>query len=447
MNIDINFEQQISRRSRLFSINPEGINTYEVESLISYMSRLAFYHGVTLGELLDLEIARELKKEYLHDLIKYRKTVYSKYILGSPEVSLDFVEAIEKLTCQKNIINLTFLNWRGLINKGINQDKRFWCSLCLEESKIYGYETYEKLIWLLRIIDYCPKHFIKLESRCPHCNKTNPLILSQMRAGFCSKCQKWLGSDISTPSLLNDWELWKVNNTKYLMDYFQNATYIPTKYIIGDILKKLVKQYTKGNKTAFARIFGIRIPSVSDWINNRYTMPFHRLLKFSCYFNISIVDLLEQKEYKLNDINKSAISLFVKKNGNNKLDFDPVKLRYELKEILLSKEEPPPSMIEVISRLGYSRSRLYRHGNELCKKISEKRKNYISKKKIEHEETIYNEIYRVVKEIIEEGQYPTETNIRKKLSFPMFYTKMNFALEKVFKELQIENKKVKDDNL
>lgn len=54
----------IPSRSRLFSLEPIGIGTSYVESLSSYVTRLAEVHCVYLGILMTREIKSALSKEY-----------------------------------------------------------------------------------------------------------------------------------------------------------------------------------------------------------------------------------------------------------------------------------------------------------------------------------------------------------------------------------------------
>jgi hypothetical protein len=52
-------------RSRLFHQSPIGVGTPNVESLTSYVSRLAVAHSVSPGTLLAIEIGPLVKTNYL----------------------------------------------------------------------------------------------------------------------------------------------------------------------------------------------------------------------------------------------------------------------------------------------------------------------------------------------------------------------------------------------
>ncbi len=52
-------------RSRLYSIRPEGVGTARVESLTSYIQRLAGAHGVATRALVSVEILPRCESQYL----------------------------------------------------------------------------------------------------------------------------------------------------------------------------------------------------------------------------------------------------------------------------------------------------------------------------------------------------------------------------------------------
>ncbi|RFB14964.1 hypothetical protein DZB84_13720 [Bacillus sp. HNG] len=426
-------------RSRLYNLEPVGIGTAEVESLTSYFSRLANCHSVKLSKLLDLEVSKELIKEYLSNSIKRNRTKYTQYINGTSEVSIDFVQALEKLTTRNDLINLTCQNWRGISGHSILNNKRVWCSQCLYEAKIFGYETYEKLIWQIKMINICPEHRTKLESKCPHCNRENAVMSAKLRPGFCSKCEKWLGDNVFSPTKIDEWEKWKINNIKLLLEYFQNSSIVPLNNIIPKFMERLINIFTGGNVRAFAREVGVSRNTLRDFVNGKPSyISLERLLKILYYFEITILEMIELKEIKITKVNKHANSLFQKQNI--KRDVNPGEIREKLSMIISLNEIPPPSVKQVMKRLNYSSSTLYKYASDLCKVLAENRANYLNQKKIERLKMIDLEVSRVVKEITAEGKYPSEERVKKRLLFPVYYEELYQAMEKVYKELSIPQK-------
>ncbi len=90
-----------SPRSRLYSLQPGGTNTPWVESLTSYVARLADAHSVYVSTLIKQEIMPALSRE--------RRLLYGSALAGSfwrkavsldgmDEWNCDFTAALSKLT-------------------------------------------------------------------------------------------------------------------------------------------------------------------------------------------------------------------------------------------------------------------------------------------------------------------------------------------------------------
>jgi TniQ len=99
-------QPSIPPRSILYQLPPIGIGTPTVESLTSYLARLAVSHTVTVGALLEYEVARLIDKKYgaanLQSISRLRGAVNS---IGS--MTRDLVCALEQLTMQQNLHLLT----------------------------------------------------------------------------------------------------------------------------------------------------------------------------------------------------------------------------------------------------------------------------------------------------------------------------------------------------
>lgn len=54
-----------NQRSELYNIEPLGLETGMVESLSSYIIRLAYKHNLNVGDLVNKLIIPELNKDYL----------------------------------------------------------------------------------------------------------------------------------------------------------------------------------------------------------------------------------------------------------------------------------------------------------------------------------------------------------------------------------------------
>lgn len=185
-------------RSRLYSKGPIGIGTPLVESVTSFTMRLADAHGVTVGTLVQHEVAPRLRS-YL-----YRDPTWNgsgllcsrAYMLnGTQDLARDFVALLEELTSCSGLSVLTMQPWREVLSTQRLLDRhRVWCPVCLETWRLSGQVIYEPLLWQLQVVTHCPVHSVALRSVCPKCGLSMPVLASQTLPGQCSKCQAWLGS-------------------------------------------------------------------------------------------------------------------------------------------------------------------------------------------------------------------------------------------------------------
>src|SRR5438876_11222691 len=110
-------EEQVKTKShsRLYSLEPVGIGSPKVESMTSYIVRLAEAHSVYPRALLTHEIAPLLKQPSLYQngyfvydyLTAYWKN--SSVLNGSTTQTGDMVQALEQLTLRHDLHFLTML--------------------------------------------------------------------------------------------------------------------------------------------------------------------------------------------------------------------------------------------------------------------------------------------------------------------------------------------------
>lgn len=178
--------------SRLFNIEPIGVGTPYIESLPSYIKRLAKAHFVFPGTLLAKEVYSEV---YYYASKEYCLNSWSK-----SDLSFNFVNGIirilENKTSNCNIRYLSLLKFGNKIYQKFHI-RRYaaWCPICYEESKQFNCTIYEPLIWSIEDVSICKKHNVKLHLVCPTCNSQIQRYESELIIGYCPRCNTWLGSD------------------------------------------------------------------------------------------------------------------------------------------------------------------------------------------------------------------------------------------------------------
>jgi TniQ len=155
--------------SRLYSLEPEGIGSPIVESMTSYIVRLAEVHSVYPRALITQEIAPLLKQPSLYQngyFVYDYLTAYWKngsVLNGSTTQTGDIVQALEQLTLRHDLHLLTMLTWQNALSRTkLLRRTRAWCPICYKEWRDKKQILYEPLLWSLEMINVCHQHRLRL---------------------------------------------------------------------------------------------------------------------------------------------------------------------------------------------------------------------------------------------------------------------------------------------
>src|SRR5713101_4537850 len=187
----------IPPRSRLYNLAPLGLNSSLVESLTSYLCRLAYEHHVEVGTLIQYTIAPVIGKQYLAHCQSRGISSFLRYagpINGNGIMASNWVSALESLTLRPDLALLTLLvGANALSQRDLLQPDRQWCTMCYEIWRRRNGIIYEPLLWSINGITVCPEHRRPLERCCSYCSSTLPWLTWCSRPGYCSSCGGWLG--------------------------------------------------------------------------------------------------------------------------------------------------------------------------------------------------------------------------------------------------------------
>lgn len=174
---------------KLFTLEPIGVGTSEVESLSSYVHRLSLIHGVTVGQLLE-----RVERLSGRQRAPYRNSPVLAAFVRPNDTTQTLVEDLEKVTNQKDLAALTLLPIRPCLARDMGcyaKDMR-WCPECLLEQRASGSESYYKLIWQFADVKFCHFHGRTIERVCPRCGKHQNTLKVRSGAEYCQKCRRKL---------------------------------------------------------------------------------------------------------------------------------------------------------------------------------------------------------------------------------------------------------------
>jgi TniQ len=371
-------------RSRLYPLKALYEGTANVESLTSYITRLAGVHQVATGVLLAQEVAPFIDKCSQSSRLSTR--FYSTFFHqtgawnGTGTMAVEPVTILQKLTQQSNLRFLTLLTWAPVLStRQLIRETKAWCPLCYSDLSQHQIPLYEPLLWSISTIKVCLKHKQVLLSKCPNCGENINYLSWNSRSGFCSQCHQWLGLschlDDNIYQTEHDWQ-WQYFVIQEISNILASAPYlmqVPQKDKIAAGIDLCISSYANGQAKAFADLMYLSSTVPSDWRYGRALPALTSLLRVCYRLSISLIDFLTGNvKIDKKEILKELPLCQQQRKTNRPFDLSKVE---NLLLIALS-ESPPKSIKHVASEMGYDLPSLYRHFPNLCHEISVRYKSY-----------------------------------------------------------------------
>jgi hypothetical protein len=229
---DLLRELGISPRSQLAALEPLGAGTETVESLMSYLHRLANVHGVRPASLVTHFCSEHNRQQLLGWWSRDQLALADKF---------------SELTCRDDLSALTLSRWKTLItNCGLYRRFRAWCPQCLSEMV----KPYQPILWNLSAVTCCTRHKRELITACPECSKKLTVYAEGCISQACCRCKADLCS-ITASVVPCKWESWKAAACGDLLAY----SHLQPVNDLETILEQFFRAHA--NKTAAARAAGL----------------------------------------------------------------------------------------------------------------------------------------------------------------------------------------------
>lgn len=291
----------LSTRTELYNIEPIGIGTPYVESLSSYISRIAENHNLAVSPLLSKVIAPMLNIDYLKDQLRQgiiKDT--SHFINENSPVTLEYCNALELLTSRDDLRNLTMLNWQGIFSTKLFCRYRKWCPICLNKMKSDSKIIYEPLIWYISDIKKCEVHEVVLHDQCPNCKRNLPYLHKELMVGYCQYCGSWLGGElVFNKEILTEEDIFIFQNYKELLANSSKQSIYPTRVFISNFLNRLMKKLDIKSVAKLANILELNSATVNSWVKGRRHPSSESLLKIGRKIGLTIYEMLYDNNKKV----------------------------------------------------------------------------------------------------------------------------------------------------
>jgi len=371
-------------RSTLISLPPRGVGTAYCEALISYLTRLAEAH-VVRPNILAKNIIVPLTKIRLETSSCNFNNSDSRTINSYTSYAIAISRAIEILTLQKDLRNLTFIPWGDLLDrKGsrLLRDHVGICEECLDEMEKSESGIYYPLIWYVRYAKICSKHQRWLEDTCPTCGGKQSFVAHHAMLGYCTHCGAWLGTRIGGKTTENIAPAISVRDQfmvaalEQMIENNPTANEIATHDHFVDRLSLYAKELTNSNISAFERRLGINRNVVVNWIEKSHRPRIDLFLELCFRLGQMPIQFLTAdipSDFSLR-IGQFEMAHSATRKKLTEAEHNAIEIR--LKAILDSPEPPTRATLGTI--LSVKSRFLTHHFTELVRAIADKRKQVIS---------------------------------------------------------------------
>jgi hypothetical protein len=432
----------VPTRSRFYHLEPGGIVTGEIESLTSYIARLAAAHSITVSALARWAIAPLANISAVsgssgkHDLIGQA----GSSINSNGEIAAECALILGLLTQRESLAELTMRFTSGwLATRPLITRRQRWCSRCLKEMNESTQLCYYPLLWHLEQCWICPEHETALESQCRQCGKSHYPLCGRLVVGHCPHCRASL-ADSATTMCESKFDLLRHQAGVFMARKLERMLAEASQFSQGlssiwpKNIERLVHLGPRGSSNALAKELGVSPDTVRSWLSCTQLPSLSSLLVAAYALDLDITDIV---------LRELPPGVHMKRrpqcDGLARLLRAPLKkrdinlLRSVMTEAAENPKFPPESISQVCSSVGCHQSFAARKFPELAEKIKTHRRSYLQISK--QQRLYFTDLITksVASNLAGSGQYPSHRKMC--LALPSWISLRDPVAKKAWLEL------------
>jgi TniQ len=256
-----------------------------VESLTSYIARLASSHHLPVWAIVVRELAPFFQRRSLIDgrghCDLFAQTGAS--LNGLSQTASEAARLLSWRTQTPGLEKLTLIPLEGVISaRSSIKIRAAWCPRCFDSWRLAGAVIYEPLVWLLKPLGVCPVHGTSLNTICPGCGEPHFPLERYSRPGFCPKCRAWLGANNDgSPASYSDLDTSAAGHLLHLIECTTSSDYRPSATKFRANLKTARSVLFTGSLSGFSKAAGVHHSSLQDLITGSALPGLDTLLRIS----------------------------------------------------------------------------------------------------------------------------------------------------------------------
>lgn len=281
--------------NQLIKLEPIGIGTPLVESLPSYVSRIARVHTLSPKDMVKYYFQPEFETiRLILENSTDRSKLTVKEMCGAGKSAQKWVRVLDEKIHGFPFRQMTMLPFADFFSPtALIRPERMWCPHCYNEWKKVEAIIYEPLIWSLNNVKSCGIHKIPLECRCQKCGSSMGTAAPIINPGHCDACGSWLGGN---PSMKVEIQNTAVEEALMkMMTLVGDLECTDNSKLVSGLLDNLLEKRMKlDGVPAFSTLLKISPEVIRNWIEGDATPTISQFLKICSVFNLELNDVLMQ---------------------------------------------------------------------------------------------------------------------------------------------------------
>jgi hypothetical protein len=277
-------------------------------------------------------------------------------------------------------------------------------------------------MWCFQAVTACYRHRRILKQICPWCNRQSYPLASNAQAGFCFLCKRWLGETANKKkspeeSLADDEFEWQAWVTAMIGELLAAAPSLDGKLFresISNSIDICVERVAGGKPADPARMLKIASSTITYWRRNSCPQ-LSSLLRVCFQSKVSLLSFLTGTILPKDITDKSSqqsvtvLSSASRRPRNRYTVMDRVQAEVILRDAL--KEFPPPSLEQVLIRMGRRTWPASKYFPRLSKAVINRYAAYLERQKSQIRRTRK----RALKTALKSKKYPSPTEVAREL--------------------------------
>lgn len=286
----------ISKRTKFYALPFQGVNTGDVESLDSYVQRLAFTHQMKVAGLVSA-LFPELSPRETHS--NYGLMFGDRTRFDAAGERREFLVSRLSEACGVDVRDGTplkyceILSGNGLMRPG----DRLYCPQCVREPQDFRV-GYGRLAWDFKCTSVCLKHKVRLRSRAgcgaPSTSHLPPRARPRLPA-VCPQCGSVGFACVMEDAVLaSEQEIWVAEQVAELLAIPQGQVERDiSKDSVSEGILAIVREVNFGRLAETSENAGLSRGQLSVWVGQKFLPALPNLLRLCLYANCNVVDLLK----------------------------------------------------------------------------------------------------------------------------------------------------------